>query len=156
MADDSDKPAPAAAGLTIQCQCMSVSVPAPAPKPSAIYHCHCIECRRQSASAFGTSAVFPAEPLFPLSPALLAQLAVYDRPANGGGNLACYFCKSCGTRLFHRATNSSGEAQPVIFVKGGAIEDMDWAGGIHIFTRSAVVPIPARAEQYEAMPPDDD
>ncbi|KAJ1325658.1 GFA family protein [Microdochium nivale] len=143
-------------GPTIKCQCEAVSVPLPVSKPSAIYHCHCIECRRQSASAFGTSAVFPAEPLFPLSSDLEAQLSVYTRPAEGGGSMACYFCKTCGSRLFHRATDSSGRARPVVFVKGGCIDDMDWTGGVHIFTRSAVMPIPAGAERHEAMPPSND
>ncbi|KAH7029315.1 Mss4-like protein [Microdochium trichocladiopsis] len=140
---------------TIECQCGAVSVPAPASKPSAIYHCHCIECRRQSASAFGTSAVFPAEPLFPLSKELEAQLTQYNRPRDTGGILACYFCKSCGSRLFHRAIEIDGKSQAVIFVKGGCVDGMDWTGGIHIFARSAVVPIPDGAERYDTMPPDD-
>lgn len=141
--------------LYMTCQCLAVSVPTPASKPSAIYHCHCIQCRRQSASAFGTSAVFPAEPLFPLTPDLQAQLAQYNRPRDAGGVLACYFCKTCGTRVFHRATDAHGKAQDVIFVKAGCVLGLDFTGGCHIFTRSAVVPIPEGAEQYAEMPPDD-
>lgn len=41
----------------------------------------------------------------------------------------------------------------VIMIKGGCIEGLDWTGGIHIFTKHAVWPIPEDAEQYEGAPP---
>ena len=46
----------------------------PLPKPLAVYICHCDECRRQSSSAFGCSAIFPA---FPLPKATRDGLSVY-------------------------------------------------------------------------------
>jgi hypothetical protein len=39
-----------------------------------------------------------------------------------------------------------------VSIKGGLIEDLDWTGGIHIFCRSAVVPIPEGAKRFEAEP----
>ena len=42
----------------------------------------------------------------------------------------------------------------VITVKGGLIEGLDWTGGIHLFCRSAVVPIPASAKRFEGEPSD--
>lgn len=41
------------------CQCGSVTFRTPTEKPVNLFHCHCIDCRKQSASAFGTSAIFP-------------------------------------------------------------------------------------------------
>ena len=38
----------------------------------------------------------------------------------------------------------------VVTVKGGLIEGLDWTEGIHLFCRSAVVPIPEGAKRFEA------
>lgn len=45
--------------MEARCQCGSVSFTTPLPQPLALYICHCSECRRQTSSAFGTSAIFP-------------------------------------------------------------------------------------------------
>jgi hypothetical protein len=45
--------------MEASCQCGAVSFRTPLPKPLALYICHCSECRRQTSSAFGTSAIFP-------------------------------------------------------------------------------------------------
>lgn len=64
----------------------------------------------------------------------------------------CYFCKICGVRVFHRIRKPDGIERDTVSVKGGCIEGLDWSGAKHIFTRSAVVPIPEGAEQWEAAP----
>ncbi len=63
--------------MEVQCQCGAVSFTTPTPEPIALYHCHCTQCRKQSASAFGTSAIFSAEGIFPLSPDLEAKLGTW-------------------------------------------------------------------------------
>ena len=45
--------------MEARCQCGSVAFKTPLPEPLALYICHCVECRRQTSSAFGTSAIFP-------------------------------------------------------------------------------------------------
>lgn len=45
--------------MDASCQCGSVTFKTPLEKPLALYICHCTECRRQTSSAFGTSAIFP-------------------------------------------------------------------------------------------------
>jgi hypothetical protein len=45
--------------MEARCQCGEVSFKTPLEKPLALYICHCLECRRQTGSAFGTSAIFP-------------------------------------------------------------------------------------------------
>ena len=46
-----------------------------------------------------------------------------------------------------------------VSVKGGVIEGLDWnregKGGIHIWTKRAVWPIPEGVERYEGEPPRD-
>ena len=41
---------------------------------------------------------------------------------------------------------------PVVAVKGGLLEGLDWKSAKHIFTRSAVVPIPGGVEFWVAEP----
>ncbi|KAK8057137.1 Mss4-like protein [Apiospora saccharicola] len=123
--------------LTVRCQCGHVSFPTPSAQRIALFHCHCTECQKQSGSAFGTSAIYPAAGLFPLSPELEAKLGCYVRPTDQGGTMRCWFCRECGSRMLHRI-------------------GLDWSGGKHIYTRSAVVELPEGAERYETLPPSED
>ncbi|KUI58161.1 hypothetical protein VP1G_05451 [Cytospora mali] len=109
--------------MEASCQCGAVTFKTPLEKPLALYICHCTECRRQTSSAFGTSAIFPR---FPLPDAEL--LSVYT---------------DCGTRLIHTTPNKN-----VVSVKGGCLEGLDWNKAIHIWTKSAMIPIPEGAECY--------
>lgn len=54
--------------------------------------------------------------------------------------------------MFHRARDKTGSERGTIAIKGGCVEGLKWEGAIHIFTRSAVVPIPEGAEKHEAGP----
>jgi hypothetical protein len=140
--------------MNVSCQCGYVTFKTPTAQPLAIYHCHCLECRKQSASAFGTTVLFPATPLFPLAPDLAAKLKVWTRPTDAGNSMDCYFCPECGVRLMHRVKNADGSWRQTISLKGGVLEDLDWstAGAKHIFCRSAVVDLPDDAEKWEAEP----
>ncbi|KAI1094132.1 Mss4-like protein [Rostrohypoxylon terebratum] len=128
--------------MEARCQCGSVSFKTPLDKPLALYICHCAECRRQTSSAFGTSAIFPR---FPLPQAEL--LSCYTRPTHTGHSLYCYFCRNCGTRLIHTTPGKN-----VVSVKGGCLEGLDWSRAIHIWTKSAMVPIPEGSESFSEEP----
>ncbi|KAK1767113.1 centromere protein V [Phialemonium atrogriseum] len=124
--------------MEVSCQCGSVSFKTPLPKPLALYVCHCVECRRQTGSAFGTSAIFPRFQLPDTD-----VLSCYTRPTSTGQTLYCYFCKNCGTRLMHTSPDKT-----VVSVKGGCIEGLDWKNAIHLWTKSAMVPIPEGCESH--------
>ncbi|KAK3382982.1 Mss4-like protein [Lasiosphaeria ovina] len=124
--------------MEARCECGAVVFTTPLPKPLALYICHCSECRRQTGSAFGTSAIFPR---FPLPDVEL--LSCYSRPTTSGQTLYCYFCKRCGTRLIHSSPDKN-----VVSVKGGCIDGLDWRNAIHIWTKSAMVPIPEGSETH--------
>ncbi|KFA64850.1 hypothetical protein S40285_09045 [Stachybotrys chlorohalonatus IBT 40285] len=117
--------------MDARCQCGSVTFKTPLPQPLALYVCHCSECRRQTGSAFGTSAIFPQ----------------FSLPASD--LLSCYTCVTLGRR---RATDFFGSyivlAKNVVSVKGGCIEGLDWSKAIHIWTKSAMVPIPESSESH--------
>ncbi|KAI4860692.1 Mss4-like protein [Hypoxylon rubiginosum] len=144
--------------LTVRCQCGSVSFPTPAAKPLTLFYCHCTECQKQTSSAFGTSAIFPAAGLFPLAPDLAGRLTRWTRRTEGedggrGRTMDCYFCSACGSRLLHRIVDADGTPRSTVSIKGGCVEGLDWTGGMHIYVRSAVIKIPAEWEQYETVPP---
>ncbi|KAI0106022.1 Mss4-like protein [Daldinia grandis] len=132
--------------MDARCQCGAVAFKTPLPKPLALYICHCAECRRQTSSAFGTSAIFPR---FPLPRAEL--MSCYTRPTPSGHTLYCYFCRNCGTRLLHTTPGKN-----VVSVKGGCIDGLDWSAAIHIWTKSAMIPIPEGSETYSEEPTESD
>jgi hypothetical protein len=116
-------------------------------------HCHCTDCRKQSASAYGTSVYFPFDQVFPLSPDLEEKLAVYTRPTDSGNTMDCYFCAKCGVRILHVIYDKDGNMRENVSFKGGCVEGLDWKGVKHIFVKSAVVDIPEGVERFEEYPP---
>ncbi|KAF1988915.1 glutathione-dependent formaldehyde-activating, GFA [Aulographum hederae CBS 113979] len=130
--------------MDVACQCGAVRFKTPLEKPLNLYHCHCTQCQKQSASAFGTSAIFPP---FELPPDL--PVSCYTRPTEKGYTMKCYFCKSCGVRVLHASSKGT-----YVSVKAGCIEGLDWAGANHIWTESAVIPIPEGAVSYPKEPTD--
>ncbi len=143
---------PAETGLPVSCQCGYISFRTPTPRPTGIAHCHCNDCRKQSSSAFGTSAYWASDGMFPLPPDLEARLASFTRLADSGNTMHCYFCPRCGVRIFHAAYLPDGSLRALVSFKAGCIDGLDWTGAKHIFTRSAVIRIPEDAEQYETVP----
>lgn len=133
----------------ISCQCGTVSFHASAPAPERIYICHCLECRKQSASAFGTSALFPAKGIWPLPEHIQTHLSVWTRPTDAGNTTECYFCKTCGVRLFHRGILPDGQPKRTLTVKAGCLEDVSLNEARHIWTRSALVPVPEDSDTTE-------
>ncbi|KAK1753730.1 Mss4-like protein [Echria macrotheca] len=138
--------------MDVRCQCGVVAFKTPTPAPMSVYHCHCTECQKQSSSAFGTSAIFPAEGLFPLSDELQAKLGCWTRPANEGRTMDCYFCKACGVRVMHRIREADGKERETVVIKGGLVQGLNFEGAKHIYVRSAVVPIPDGVERWDAEP----
>ncbi|TDZ13356.1 hypothetical protein C8034_v004668 [Colletotrichum sidae] len=112
--------------MDARCQCGAVAFKTPLEKPLRLYICHCEECKRQTGSAFGTSAIFPK---FQLPPADL--LGVYARPTASGVTLYCL-----------------PQNKNVVSVKGGCLEGLDWKTAVHIWTNNAMVPIPEGAETH--------
>ncbi|TEA12218.1 hypothetical protein C8034_v006254 [Colletotrichum sidae] len=140
--------------MDVKCQCTTVAFKTPTPEPLDVYFCHCSECRKQSASAFGTSAIFPAEGLFPLSDDLREKLQVWTRPTKTGGQMDCYFCRNCGSRVFHRARKNDGTLKPTISIKGGMIVGLKIRNPKHIWTESAVMTIPEGEDAWPQSPPE--
>ncbi|KAM0722236.1 hypothetical protein Q7P37_001677 [Cladosporium fusiforme] len=119
-------------------------------QPSVVYICHCTLCRRQSGSAFGISAIFPA---FTINTPNKIDLAVWSRSTQSGRTMRCYFCNVCGSRLMHARDGVAS-----VSVKGGCLQALNAEmieGAVHIWTKEAVVEIPEGARTFEGEPPDD-
>jgi hypothetical protein len=117
--------------------------------PIAVYVCHCRECQKQSASAFGISVsmrradfrVTRGKPKF------------WERATDSGGRCNCAFCPVCGSRLWHERS----AAPDTVSIKGGSLDEPpDLGRAVHIWTKRklAGVAIPENCVQYTGEPPD--
>ena len=128
------------------CQCGRVRYRAPR-NPLVLYICHCTECRKQSASAFGISFTIRRD-AFEL---VQGQPAFWARRTASGHTLECAFCRDCGSRLWHQSTGYP----ETLNVKGGSLDEpVDLGDAVHIWTSSKLegVVIPEHALRFPKEP----
>jgi len=115
--------------------------------PLKIVICHCRECRKQSASAFGVSVFVPRERLR----LTRGSPKFWTRPTDSGNTLECAFCPDCGSRLWHQRVG----AADTISIKGGSLDDaIDLSTAVHIWT-SRMLPgivLPTDTTQFPGQP----
>ncbi|WP_273505486.1 GFA family protein [Fulvimarina manganoxydans] len=133
--------------LTGGCQCGQIRYQISA-VPMLYYLCHCTECQRQTASAFGESLRCESETV-----SITGDLATISWSAASGTKRHGDYCPSCGVRILHRSDARPGNVN----VKAGTLDDASWlkpAG--HSWTRSkrSFVAIPADDLAYAEGPPD--
>jgi hypothetical protein len=75
--------------------------------------CHCLDCQRQSSSAFGMSMAVSA-PAFHL---LSGTLKSFTVTTDAGRSKTCTFCGDCGSRIYHQ-TNPAA-----LSIKAGTLDD---------------------------------
>jgi hypothetical protein len=128
------------------CQCGAVRYEI-SEAPLAVYVCHCRECRKQSASAFGISVEVRRAAFRVVG----GSPKTWSRPTDSGRTLDCRFCPNCGSRLWHEAAAGA----ETITVKGGSLDaPVDLSTAIHIWTsrRLPGVTIPEGAPQFAREP----
>lgn len=128
---------------TGRCQCGSVRFAVSGPIEK-IYICHCTECRKQSAAAFGISAFVKSENFAVTE----GSPVKWMRVADSGREVESHFCPTCGTRLWHQTAIEDGMRR----VRGGSFEQaLDVSGATHIFVSRKLpgIIIPANAVQHE-------
>jgi hypothetical protein len=138
--------APESNRLTGGCQCGAVRYEM-AGEPVTVYVCHCRECQKQSASAFGISVIVKRSDFRVTQ----GEVKVWQRPTDSGGMLACAFCPGCGSRLWHESIDTTG----TISVKGGSLDGPpDLRSAFHIWTSRKLpgVIIPETARQFPGEP----
>ncbi len=117
-------------------------------RPLDLFVCHCTECRKQAASAFGISLII-WDSDFHL---VRGAPHYWDRMADSGSVMRCFFCPNCGSRIYHKPMGRPGR----LSVKGGTLDEpLDLTGATHVWTRSKLpgVEIPAGSPRHEKAPP---
>jgi hypothetical protein len=109
--------------------------------------CHCTGCQKQSASAFGAVMIVPADAVTLTK----GSLEKWTRTADSGNKVHCYFCGTCGSRIWH----GDKETEAMLKVRAGTLETpINYAQATHIWTRSKApgIEIPAGANSFETQP----
>jgi hypothetical protein len=114
--------------LTGGCQCGAVRYEIDA-EPLTVIACHCTQCQRQSASAFGMTVPVPRAAL----KIVKGNPAHWSRIAESGNELGAAFCPNCGVRLYHEPANKA-----FLNLKAGTFDDTSWIQPVgHIWTEKA-------------------
>ncbi len=122
------------------CQCGAARYDIDLQQVLTLYCCHCRECQRQAASAFGMSMKLPRS-AFALTSGTLAQ---WQRPTDRGGKNRAHFCPDCGCRIYHDA----GDGADAISLKAGSLDDLSGLVPVgHLWTK--------RAQPWVQFAPDD-
>jgi hypothetical protein len=91
--------------------------------------CHCVDCQRQTGSAFVINALIETAQIDLLAGALKG----FPQPSPSGSGHDIYRCEACGTALW----SDYGKRTYLRFVRVGTLDDAQAiAPDVHIFTRS--------------------
>lgn len=140
MIDSQERP------LTGGCQCGSIRYEITV-EPIALYACHCSECRRQSGSIHGLSLIATAES-FNITK---GEPKSWSRPTDQGAAMTCWFCGTCGNRIYHQSSAWPNERS----VKAGTLDQpVDVTKAEHIWTASGLpsATIPPGAKSIKGEP----
>ncbi|GIK95968.1 MAG: hypothetical protein BroJett029_01770 [Alphaproteobacteria bacterium] len=128
------------------CQCGAVRYDVTGP-PLETYVCHCLECRKQSSSAFGISVIVRSADVRLLQ----GELRRWSRAADSGRTVDCFFCPRCGSRVWHGDKDRGG----TVSIKGGSLDlVVDLRHAVHIWTSRKLpgVLVPADVRQFPTEP----
>jgi len=91
-----------------------------------LFICHCLECQKQSASAYGITLDVPRAGFRVTQ----GTPKYWSRVTDSGKNLKCAFCPSCGSRLWHEYESTS---EKTISIKAGSLDEpVDVSNAIHV------------------------
>jgi hypothetical protein len=132
--------------LTGGCQCGGIRYEITG-APQQVVVCHCMDCQRQSGSAFGMTLVVKEED-FRLTE---GELKTFSSKSDAGRAKLGAFCPGCGTRIYHKPEWRKGK----VSVKPGTLDDTSMLKpDIHIWTGSKQpwITIPDDVEAHEKHP----
>ena len=113
--------------------------------PLFIHCCHCLNCQRQTGSAFVVNALIEAT-RFEL---LAGDPRPVDVPRDDGSTQRVFRCPACQVAVFSEYTRPG-----VLFVRAGTLDDpAQVAPDVHIYTRSKLpwVTLPEAVPAFEAF-----
>jgi hypothetical protein len=116
-------------GLEGGCACGAVRYRL-ASEPLFVHCCHCLNCQRQSGSAFVINLLVESDRV----ELLTGEPRAVDTPRDDGSTQRIFRCPSCQVAVF-----SEYGWPEVRFVRGGTLDDPSaMRPDVHIFTRSRV------------------
>jgi hypothetical protein len=125
------------------CQCGKIRYQLRAEKPQTLYVCHCTDCQKQSASAFGMSLSMDSDQVEFVQGA--DSLRSWDTRGEDGRIKRCHFCPDCGTRLMH----GSDDPGDRVSIKAGSLDDTRGLRPVaHIWLQSAQPWVTIDREKY--------
>lgn len=130
------------------CQCGAVQYRVQG-SAQTVFACHCTECQRQSASAFGM-ALWVKDAQLSLSGPPLQE---WTRVTPSGKHMTARFCPVCGTRLFHQVAMVGAP----LSIKPGTLNDTRTLRPVaHIWTASKQpwVLLDDKVLQFAGNPPE--
>ncbi|MGE0408435.1 MAG: GFA family protein [Amphiplicatus sp.] len=116
------------------CLCGKVRYRAAA-APMMAGHCHCVDCRKTSATGHATHVVVPAQAF-----SVTGAVKAYDRPADSGNVVSRKFCPECGSAIY--STNSA--APDMHFVRASSLDDPEIA-------KPSMIVFASRAPSWDFM-----
>jgi hypothetical protein len=111
--------------------------------PLFIHCCHCLNCQRQTGSAFVINLLIEADRV----ELLAGDAQPVDVPRDDGSTQRIFRCSTCQVAVFSEYTR-----RQVRFVRGGTLDDpAAVAPDVHIFTRSKLpwVTLPESVPAFE-------
>jgi hypothetical protein len=110
-----------------RCSCGALTLSLPEPS-RLVVACHCLDCQRRSGAPFGVGAFYPAEIVI-----ISGTAREFTRAAASGGKVHAYFCPTCGSTVYWKATNLPG----LIGVAVGAMADPEYPAPVRsVFEQS--------------------
>ncbi len=98
--------------------------------PLLVHCCHCLNCQRQTGSAFVVNLLIETDRVEPLS----GDPQPVDAPRDDGSVQRVFRCPTCQVAVYSQYTRPE-----VRFVRGGTLDDPSSVEpDVHIFTRSKV------------------
>jgi hypothetical protein len=98
-------------------------------RPMFVHCCHCLDCQRQTGSAFVLNALIETDRIEMLA----GEPAAVPVPTDSGGPHDVYRCRTCQTALW----SDYGRRPGMRFVRVGTLDDPSAIPpDVHIFTRS--------------------
>ena len=97
-------------------------------EPMFVHCCHCLNCQRQTGSAFVINLLIEAGRV----EVVAGDPHAVDVPRDDGSNQRIFRCPACQVAVYSEYTRPE-----VRFVRGGTLDDPSQVSpGVHIFTRS--------------------
>jgi len=128
------------------CQCGNIRYEVTG-EPQQIVVCHCLDCQRQSGSAFGMTMVVAADSFRIVKG---TPREYHSISATGRSKLGA-FCPDCGTRIYHQPEWRKG----TISVKPGTLDNTSaLRPQLHIWVKNKQpwVEIPPNVERHDGQP----